>query len=121
MATIYSRSLVMDTPVNPAILSGLVMISRSLILTGGPVLTVTFPAKTIISILQNFTGTSVAVTRTIANDIATVTFTPTGDGTLDYMILASVTEVITTNAAYSSSGSVGSGEITSNETDNPKG
>lgn len=116
-----TRSLIMDAPVNPAIMPGLIMISRSIAITNEAVLTVTFPAKTIIAVVQNYTGTSMAVTRTIASDMATVTFTPTGNGTLDFIILASVTETITTNAAYSSGGSIGIGGVGSNEDDNPKG
>jgi len=118
---VQTRSLIMDAPVNPAILSGLTMISRSVAISNAAVLTVTFPAKTIISVVNNYSGTSMAVTRSITNDMATVTFTPTGDGTLDYIILASVTEIITTNAAYSSNGSNEIGGVTSNEDDNPKG
>ena len=119
---VQTRSLIMDAPVNPAIMPGLMVIAHSTAISNAAVLTVSFPAKTVLTVLYNYTGTSVAVTRTIANNIATVTFTPTGDGTLDYLIVGSVTEVITSSALYAvGGGDPEIGGISSNEDDSPKG
>lgn len=112
----------MDAPVNPAIMPGLVFIADSTDADSTAVVRVSFPAKTILTVLYNYSGTSVAVTRTISSDIATVTFTVTGDGILDYIIIATVTETITSAAAYSSNGGVAIGGIGTADIDSvPKG
>lgn len=112
----------MDAPVNPAIMPGLMFVADSTAATNGAVIRVSFPAKTILTVLYNYSGTSVAVTRQIANGIATIAFTVTGDGTLDFIIIGTATETITTAGLYVSGSSSGGATIGGSQIDsNPVG
>lgn len=84
----------LDSPVNPAIMPGLLLIADDITVDDAAVVTITFPAKTIWCVMVQTTGTSVAKTRSISSDVGTVTLTATGDGTITYIIFASVTETV---------------------------
>jgi uncharacterized membrane protein len=88
------RNLIMDAPVHPAFLPGLFFIADEMTVDNASVVTVTFPAKGIWLVFAQTTGTSVAKTKDVTNNVGTVTFTATGNGTLSYLILASATETI---------------------------
>ena len=88
------RNLIMDAPVNPAIMPGLFFIADDITCDDGVVITITFPAKTIWTVMVQTTGTAVAKTKSVSNSTGTVTFTATGNGTISYIIVASVTETV---------------------------
>ena len=98
------RSKVMDAPVNPAIMPGFIMVADTVTLTATEVLTVTFPAKTVIAVLTSSTADTdaekIVWASSVTNNIASVTFTATSAGAsnkFSYLILATVTEVIAAN------------------------
>jgi len=98
------RSKVMDVPVNPAIFPGLILVADTVTLTATKVLTVSFPAKTIISVVASSTADTdaelIAIASSVSNNVATVTFTATSAGAsnkFSYIILASVTETVAAN------------------------
>ena len=88
------RHMLMDTPVNPAIMPGFRLIAGEITADDGAVITIPFAAKTIFVVIAQTTGTGVAKTKSVSADIGTVTFTATGDGTISYIIMASVTETV---------------------------
>ena len=88
------RNLIMDAPVHPAFLPGMFLIADEITADSAAVITVTFPAKGIWLVFAQTTGTSVAKTKDVTSNVGTVTFTLTGDGTVSFLIIASVTETI---------------------------
>jgi len=95
------RSKIMDVPVNPAIMPGLIMLADTVTLTATKVLTVSFPAKSVIAVVASSQADTdaekIAIASSVSNDVATVTFTATSAGasnTFSYIILATVTETI---------------------------
>jgi hypothetical protein len=88
------RNKLMDAPVNPAIMPGFFLIADDVTVDDGAVVTITFPAKTIWTVMVQTTGTSVAKTKAVSSSIGTVTLTATGAGTISYIIFASVTETV---------------------------
>ena len=72
------------------------VIADSVTLTGAAVLTLVFPAKTVMAIITSIwdTGT-VATACTITNKVATITFTKTTTGTFSYVIYYSISETQT--------------------------
>ena len=106
MATANRRSLVMDAPVHPAILPGLVVIVDTVTLSDTIVLTVTFPAKTILGVFvtnhsgNEITAEGIAIADSVTSNVATVTFTCAKSGStinFSYQIWASMTETIAAN------------------------
>ena len=98
------RSKIIDTPVGPAFMPGLVMIADTVTLTATKVLTVTFPAYTVIAVLAASTADTdaekIVWTSAVSSNVGTVTFTATSGGAsnkFSYLILASVTETIAAN------------------------
>jgi len=87
------RNKIMDAPVNPAIMPGLILLADDVTLTDTKTLTITFPAKWIWTVLAQTTGTSVTKTYSVTNEVATVTLLANGTGLISYLIIASVTEV----------------------------
>lgn len=104
------RNLIFDNVVNPGIMPGMLIIADDVTVDDGAVVTITFPAKSIWSVMAQTTGTSVAKTKSVstsgARSVGTVTFTATGAGTISYIIFASTTETVAdldigTDATYS--------------------
>ena len=91
------RNLIVDAPVNPAIMPGLFVIADDVTLTDTKTLTITFPAKWIWTVIAQTTGTSVTKTYSVTNSVATVTLLANGTGIISYLIIASVTETGATN------------------------
>lgn len=89
------RSILNDAVVNPAIMPGLQCISGQVTLDNTKTATFTIPAKTVIMAV-GFVGTGVITpTVSITNDVATITYTATANGTLQYLIYVTSTETIT--------------------------
>lgn len=88
------RNLLMDAPVNPAIMPGFKLIADDITVDDGAVVTIAFPAYTIFTVLAQTTGTGVATTKAVSNGVGTVTLTATGNGTISFVIFASVTETV---------------------------
>jgi hypothetical protein len=96
------RNKIMDAPINPAIMPGLIFLADTVDLTATKVLTVTFPAKTVLAVLASSTADTdaekIVWAASVTNNVATVTFTATSAGAsnvFSYLIVASVTETIT--------------------------
>ena len=111
MANTKRRSKIMDIPINPAIMNGLIMLADTVTGVKTESHTVVFPAKTIISVVCSTKADTDAEKLTtswsVTNNVATVTFTPTSAGTagaFSYIILATITETI--DAVSASSGEV---------------
>lgn len=102
------RSKVIDAISHPAIMPGLTMIADTVTMANAEVLTITFPAKTIIAVVaSSFADTDaekVVITSAVSNNVGTVTLTKTSAATdkVSYIILATITETI---AALDLSGS----------------
>lgn len=88
------RNIMMDAPVNPAFMPGLILIVDEITADDSAVITYTFPAKTIFAVFAQTSGTSVAKTKDVTNNVGTVTVTLTGNGTVSLLIFASVTETV---------------------------
>ena len=125
------RSKVIDAIVNPAVMPGFTMFADTVTLTDTKVLTVTFPAKSIVAVIASptvvlteatitlagtgtvdFTKSSLTWAASVSGNVGTVTFTADDSvgGTVikfSYIILATPTEVIAANA------------ITTNTTETP--
>jgi len=108
------RSKIINAIVNPAVMPGLFMIADTVTLTKGKVLTVNFPAKSVISVIASSSADTdaekIVWTSAVSNETATVTFTATSAGAsnkFSYMILASIVETIPANT------------ITANTTETP--
>lgn len=98
------RSKVIDEVVNPAIMSNLVVLADTVTLTATKVLTVSFPAKTVIAVIASPTAgvdtEKIVWASSVTNDTATVTFTATSAGSsnkFSYIIIASTSETIAAN------------------------
>jgi len=98
------RSKIMAEPVGPSFLPGLALYADTVTLTATKVLTVSFPAKTVIAVVASSTADSdaelIAWAASVSNNVATVTFTATSGGAsnkFSYIILASVTETVAAN------------------------
>jgi hypothetical protein len=94
----------MDVPVNPAIMPGFKMIADTVVLTATKVLTISFPAKSIIAVVASSTADTdaekIVWTSAVSGNVGTVTFTATSAGASNkfgYIILATVTEVLGTD------------------------
>jgi len=99
------RSKVLDVPIGPWAMPGLIMLADTVTLTATKVLTVSFPAKSVIAAVASSTADSdaelIAVASSVTANVATVTFTATSGGATNkfsYIILATVTETIAANA-----------------------
>jgi len=98
------RCKVMDVPVNPAIMPGLIMLADTVTLAATKILTLTFPAKTVVAVLAagspDTDGEKIVWTSSVTANVATVTFTATSAGAgvkFGYIILATVTDTIAAN------------------------
>lgn len=96
----------MAEPVGPSFLPGLAMYADTVTLSDTKVLTLTFPAKTVIAVLvtnssgNEITAESIAWAASVSGNTATVTFTCAKSGStikFSYLVLASVTETIAAN------------------------
>ena len=98
------RSKVIAEPIGPSFLPGLAVYADTVTLTATKVLTVTFPAKTIIAVVASSTADTdaelIAWAGSVSHNTATVTFTATSAGAsnkFSYIIIASVTETVAAN------------------------
>src|SRR5574343_1065639 len=98
------RSKVMAEPVGPSFIPVFAMYADTVTLTATKVLTVTFPAKTIIAVVASSSADTdaekIAWTSAVSGNVGTVTFTATSAGAsnkFSYIILASVTETVAAN------------------------
>lgn len=105
------RNLIMDAPVNPAIMPGLKVIADTITAVKTESFTVVFPAKTIFAVVcsskADTDAEKVVWSASVTSNIATVTFTPSSAGTagaFSFIIIASVTETVA--AKSTSSGEV---------------
>ena len=100
------RSKVIDAIVNPAALPAFSMIADTITLSTTKVLTIEFPAKTVVSVVASVfadtDATKVVSTSSISNNLATVTFTKTGTGLFSYIIIFTPTETIDANVSTAS-------------------
>lgn len=94
----------MAEPVGPSFIPGFAMYADTVTLTANKVLTVTFPAKTIIAVVASSSADTdaekIAWTSAVSGNVGTVTFTATSAGAsnkFSYIILASVTETVAAN------------------------
>lgn len=105
MATTKRRNKIFDCPIGPWVLPGFIMLSDTVTGVGGEAFTVVFPAKSIISVfaqpVEDTDAAKVAHSSSVTSNVATVTFTKTGNGAFSYLILASVTETIPAKTAVS--------------------
>lgn len=88
------RHLVIDELVNPAVMSGLKVIAGSVTLDNTKTATISFPAKSILMAMGLIGTAGVAHTKAVTSGTGTVVFTAAANGTLDYIIVASVSEDI---------------------------
>lgn len=102
------RSKIMDVPIHPAIMNGLIMVADTVTGVKTETHSVVFPAKSIIAVVASTKADTDAEKLTTAwsvtNNVATVTFTPTSAGTaaaFSYIILATITETIAAKSATS--------------------
>lgn len=98
------RSKVLAEPVGPSFLPGLAIYADTVTLTATKVLTVSFPAKTVIAVIASSSADTdaekIAWTASVTGNTGTVTFTATSAGAsnkFSYIILASVTETVPAN------------------------
>lgn len=98
------RSNVIAEPVGPSFLPGMDVYTDTVTLTDAKVLTITFPAKTIVSVIKSVFGDvatteSVAAAASVTGNVGTVTFTATSASAVkfSYIIVASQTETIAAN------------------------
>lgn len=95
------RSKVIDGLVNPAVMPAFNTLADTVTLTDTKVLTITFPAKTIIAVVASaFADTDAAKVvsaASVSNNIGTVTFTKTGTNKFSYIIMYTPTETIAAN------------------------
>lgn len=85
------QNKVIEGLVNPAVMGGFDLIMDQVTMDDGAVLTITWPAKTIFTVIVQTTGTSVAWTKDVSTTtgIGVVTFTATGDGLISFIISSS--------------------------------
>ena len=95
------RSKVMNKQVGPWALPGMVFLADTVTLTNTKVLTLTFPAKTVIAVLTSTAADTDAAlvvwAASVSDDVATVTFTKTGTNIFSYLIIATEVETIAAN------------------------
>jgi len=108
------RSKLINSMVNPAVMPGLQILADTVTLTDTKVLTVTFPAKTVISVVASSSADTdaekIVWASSVTDEVATVTFTATSAGAsnkFSYIILATIVENIEANT------------LTVNTTENP--
>jgi len=89
------RTKVIDAIVNPNVLPGFTMIAGKITLDNTKTATITFPARGVFLAIGTLGTAAVAGEVTITNNSASVVFTAGADGTLNYFIIASVTEEFT--------------------------
>ena len=99
------RNIVLDAPVNPAIMPGLVIMADTVTLTATKVLTMAFPAKTLVAVIAASTADTdaekIVWAGSVSSNVATVTFTATSAGATNkfsYIILSTMTETIAASA-----------------------
>jgi hypothetical protein len=103
------RNIIMDAPVNPAIMGGLIFMADTCTASTGNTLSVSFPAKTVLAVITSSAADTdaekVTWSSSITNNIATVIFTVTSAGTnrFSYIIVATATEVVDANTITESS------------------
>ncbi len=99
------RMKVVAEPVGPAFLPGLAIYANYVTAGNGEAHTVVFPAKSVLCILtqcdEDTDAAKVVSSFSISGSTATVTFTKTGAGNFNYLILASVTETVATQVVTS--------------------
>lgn len=98
------RSKVLAEPVGPSFIPGFAVYADTVTLTATKVLTVTFPAKTIIAVVASSSADTdaekIVWAASVSSNVGTVTFTATSAGAsnvFSYIILASVTETVAAN------------------------
>jgi hypothetical protein len=98
------RSKVMNKQVGPWALPGMVFLADTVTLTATKVLTLTFPAKTVIAVLTSSTADTdaelIAWASSVTDEVATVTFTATSAGATNkfsYLVIATEVETIGAN------------------------
>jgi hypothetical protein len=94
----------MAEPVGPSFLPGMDVYADTVTLTATKVLTVTFPAKSIVAVLASSTADTdaelIAWASSVSGNVGTVTFTATSAGAsnkFSYLIIATQTETIAAN------------------------
>jgi len=99
------RSKVISTPVGPAFLPGMEILADTVTLTATKILTLTFPAKSIVAVIASPTaGTDaekIVWASSVSGNTGTVTFTATSAGAsnkFSYIIIYTITETIAANA-----------------------
>lgn len=102
------RNKVLDTPVNPAIMPGLIMIADTITAVKTESFTVSFPCKTILAVVcsskADTDAEKVVWDASVSGNTGTVTFTPTSAGTaapFSFIIIASTTETIAAKSTTS--------------------
>jgi hypothetical protein len=97
-------NLVVD---NKIAIGGYTFLADDITVDDGAVITITFPAKTIFTVMTQTTGTSVTKAKSIdSQGMGTVTLTAAGDGTISFIIVASANTTVDaldigTDATYS--------------------
>ena len=98
------RNKVLNKQVGPWALPGMVVLADTVTLTATKVLTLTFPAKTVIAVIASPTADvdteKVVWASSVTNEVATVTFTATSAGAsnkFSYIIIATEVETIGAN------------------------
>ncbi len=98
------RSKVINKQVGPWAMPGMVFLADTVTLTATKVLTLTFPAKTVIAVIASPAADvdteKVVWTSSVTNEEATVTFTATSAGAsnkFSYLIIATEVETIDDN------------------------
>lgn len=98
------QSKIINKQVGPWALPGTVFLADTVTLTATKVLTVTFPAKTVIAVIASPSADvdteKVVWTSSVTSDVATVTFTATSAGAsnkFSYIIIASEVATIPAN------------------------
>jgi len=99
------RSKILNKQVGPWSLPGTVYIADTVTLTATKVLTITFPAKTVIAVIASPSADvdteKVVWASSVTNEVATVTFTATSAGATNkfsYLVIATEVETIAANA-----------------------
>lgn len=86
-------NIVIDNKLN---MGGLTVIADDVTMDDGAVLTITFPAYTIFTVMVNYTGTSITKAKSVSSGLGTVTLTASGDGTVSFIIIASTNTTVST-------------------------
>lgn len=94
MSTV-TRTKIIDGIVNPAVMSGLTLITGTVTLDSTKTATISFPAKGIFMAMGTIGVAAAAHTKSVSNGVGSVVFTAAANGDLDYIIVASVSETFT--------------------------